>query len=1272
MTTDGADSWHPLSLSQREVWLDQLAWPNSTHLNIGGAGYLIGEIDLPCLQNALDMLIAEHEALRLVPTLEGRQRLLEAHHAALEVIDLTAEPDSMAAMLDWERAWIRVPFILGETPPWRIALLQGKAKMNAVVIQFHHLVMDGWSTAIFIQRLSELYNALLEGCAPGELKSPGYRQYIQDSNSYRISSVFEKDESFWREQLSALPEPMFERRYPVGARQVLPDAHIRTETIRRDFYRRLETAATASSSTTYHWVLAAVAIYLGLSLNRSEIVIGVPCLNRSGKRYKSTLGMFVGVLPLVVTIDRNAPVQDLIAAVTAKLRAVYRHPSYPLSEHARVLNLVQQGRDSLFDVLVSYERQDYACNFGAAKSHGAHQTFSGKARYALGITLCEFLADEDVELVLEASSANFSGEEVALIGRRLGNMLSIMNEDAGRPLGEIAVMPPDERWRVLNMQHKTATPIEDPVPFISQFEHQARLFPEALALRWEGGRMSYRELNARSSRLCRRLRLMLGTARPQVVALAVERGPEMVIALLAIAKSGAAFLPVDTEAPLARVADIIEQSQSSALLVNVRLCERYASLAIPLLPFDLGSTADTAGDADDAPGVQPNLTDIAYVIFTSGSTGRPKGVQVGQDALARRVAWIAKSWDITARDCFAQATQITFDPALIELVVPLTQGACVALPPAGRLLPESLAGFAIQHGVTVMAFVPTTLQRFLDGLAGQPGLKLRVACSGGEVLQPELAKRFSVETSGKLYNVYGPTEATIFATAWDCQVPSETRALPVGRALDDTRIYILDAGFNVLPFGIAGEVYIAGRTLAKGYLNRPELDEEAFIPDPYRPGERMYRTGDRGWLDVFGYLHFLGREDRQVKLRGYRIELGEIEAVIQSLPGVIQAAVKMVSYEGRQAIHAWVVSDSSGTEASLRKELSMRLPDYMVPARFSLLPELPETQTRKVDYNALPAIAAKSADKRVRAPSGETERTLLKIWSETLHRPALTVYDNFFESGGDSLTAVSLMAAIEQRFSVKLGLHQLIENQTVADMADALNHELGLPSLMVSLGTTSRNATMYLAASGHGDLLRFQTLAKSMEGACDLRMLQPPGIDEDLDIRQLAALYADRIEIDGDRDIYVAGFSVGGLAALETARILESRGIRVKELFLVDTILFRLPPGGLLLWRMLAWLAQRTPIFDFSLNGRRFAATLNDSGLYSQVLAMKTLWVEPYQGAALLIKSSGLTVWDRWLFKPWRKLIRPRLIEQTIQGLHGSMFKPGQIEDLAKILASRM
>ncbi|MCV2358793.1 amino acid adenylation domain-containing protein [Paucibacter sp. TC2R-5] len=1296
-----------MSLSQREVWLDQRAWPGSTHLHIGGAGFLVGPLDVARLQQALLLLVARHAALRLAPHADGTQCLLSHFEPQLDLIRLDASDDPRESMRAWWQQSMRQHFELDGQPPWRFTLLRANDLLHGLTIQFHHLVMDGWGTTQVMRAWSEIYAELGSDSAPTALPAPSYQDFIAESVAYRSSVQFERDASYWQQQLgehlagkqkSLLDGALIASRQSQGQgqlrRQALPEADVFKLPLPRPAYDRLAANAEASGSSVFACFLAAVALYYARLLGRSSLLIGVPSLNRSGRRYRATPGMFVGVLAVRVQIEAGASAADLLRHVSQQIQGALRHPRYPLSELSHSLQLMRAGRDSLLDLVLSFERQDYALSFGAAQLVDSRQLFAGVARYPLALTVCEFDAQADPEMIVEASQDCFGPAEPQLLARRLWHLTQALAEalalHPNRSLEALDIVPSEERWALLEGLHKDLAQLDAPQAYIDLFEHQAALWPQRCALVWDGGSLSYGELAQRVEMLARRLR-DLGAARNKVVALAIERGPEMVTALLAISRACAAFLPLDPQAPTARLAEILADSGAVALLLDASATPNLAALHSRCLPVRVASDSAVAPSQAQGLWATASPDDLAYVLFTSGSSGRPKGVMVEHGALSRRLAWLSRAWAIDANDRSAQGTQLVFDPALIELLLPLTQGASIALPPPGKLHPQRLADFMLRHGTTFSALVPSSLPGLLAGWHGKPGLKLRVACCGGEVLAPELAARFVRETGAQLFNVYGPTEATIFATSWDCtldtaeaQAPEYGADLPLGRPIDDSRIYVLGPGQELLPFGAIGEIYIGGGALARGYVGRPDLDQQAFMADPFAAGQRIYRSGDRGWLDVLGRLHFSGRIDRQIKLRGYRIEPGDVEAACCALPGIEQAVVQKIELGGQAQLHAWLVGRRCDT-LKLQAGLRMKVPDYMRPSGFTWLDAMPLTGTGKLDCAALPLpLGEQCQSKSLRPPATAMEHRLLALWQQALSPRdgsmasirSIGMDDDFFELGGDSLAALSILGAMEDQLGRPLPLQLISEHPSIASLARVLSLPIVRPGVLHALSDSSADTSapapaLFLAASGHGDVLRLKNLAQSLQGDTQLFMLQAPLSPAPATMEEFASLYADCIEAQtqtGDQAVWLAGFSVGGVTALATALELQKRGRKPLGLMLLDTIHPDAVFGGATSWRALGWLVSKLHMQDLSMNGRRLSAMFSDPGLISQVLALRGHRCHAFTGPVLLVKSTGLASWNRFLFQGWHRLMPQDIQTRLVSGLHGSMFEAQHVNELAETM----
>ncbi|MEL4177860.1 non-ribosomal peptide synthetase [Roseateles sp. PN1] len=1362
----------PLSLSQREVWLDQRAWQGCAHLNIGGGAFLVGRLDLARFEHALRLLVNRCDALRLAPLADGTQQLLPFFEPRLEVVDIAhGQPlDASAAkqaMRDWWNARIREPFVLGGQPPWRFALLRANDELHGLTIQFHHLVMDGWGTTQVMREWAEIYQALGQEARPGEeftelhqlvqihgagdqpqAAAPGtppagsapaasYLDFIEESTQYQASALFERDANYWRQHLHELPKPLIEPRRrlaaepdggsaPSSGAKSLPPAHVVTQQLEQADYAALSNAALALGATPFTCFLAALALYFARVQERQSVLIGVPSLNRSGRRFRQTPGMFVGILAIKIQLEPQSSAAELLAHVAQQVQGALRHPRYPLSDLSHQLQLLREGRDSLLDVLLSFERQDYALEFGAAELQDSRQLFAGLARYPLAVTVCEFAGAADTEMVLESSSLAFSAAETAMLGRRIWHLAQTLVQEPRDRLSQFEIVPGEERWALLEGLHKDLAQLDAPQPYIDLFEHQAALRPEACALIWEQPegqgqegttcQLSYSALARRVESLAGQLR-QLGATRNKVVALAAERSPEMVVALLAIGRAGAAFLPLDPQLPHARLASILLDSEAVALLVDSHLsaelpplhsrCLRIPKLSEPIPAPGTAGAAEAVHAESLWTWAKARPEDLAYVLFTSGSTGRPKGVMIEHDTLSRRLAWLSRAWAINASDRSAQGTQLGFDPALIELLLPLTQGASIALPPPGRLHPQKLAAFILKHEATFSAFVPTTLGGLLAGWRGKNSkskqLKLRVACCGGEVLAPELAQRFVDETGVQLYNVYGPTETAIFATAWLCQGSQDANGdaepgmqtmepsgdIPIGRPIDDTRIYVLSPDLEPQPFGVPGDIFIGGKAVARGYLGRPDLNALAFVPDPFveasLPPQRMYRSGDRGWLDTLGNLHFSGRNDRQIKLRGYRIELGDVEAACCAVPGVKQAVVQKIDHEGKALLHAWLALELPLGLPEVQAGLRARLPDYMRPSSFTLMAELPLSSNGKIDHKALPEPLLAGVKAEHREANTELERELQKQWTLALRAPQpkpaaseehtaeaplplVGLHDNFFDLGGDSLAALSILDAMEQVLGRRLPLQLITDNPTIAQLAQTLTKPQARPGILRAMNYSPGAAPLYLASSGHGDVMRLQNLASALKGEVNLFMLQAPLDPAPTTMAEFASLYADSILAQNNPPGWLAGFSVGGITAIETANELARRGHAVRGLILLDSIHPDAMFGGAGSWRTLGWLVQKLHVQDLSMNGRRLGAMFSDPGLISQVLALRGYRCAGFEGPVLLIKSTGLASWNRLLFKPWQRLMPKSMVTREVSGLHGSIFEPQHVDQLANEL----
>jgi amino acid adenylation domain-containing protein len=777
------------------------------------------------------------------------------------------------------------------------------------------------------------------------------------------------------------------------------------------------------------FLLACWAALLARLTGEPRVALAVAADGRDYEELKEAIGPFSRSLPVVLELPPATRFDRLLAAVREAVEEA----------EARQDSFSWEG--ALFPAYAFLAER-------AAAERAAPETAAGGVRVSLaGRSVCaerfraQFVrlsGEEGLELRCDAS--RIRPEDARRLARSLETLAAGALARPDSPVGDLEILPEPERRRLLADLNDTADDLPGAGLLHGPFERQAAATPGRTALRFEGGTMTYAELDRSAGRLARRLR-GLGAGPEVPVAICVERSAEMVIGLLAILKAGGAYVPLDPEHPAERRASILAEVRPPVVLTQRRLAGTVHTDA-PVLCLDEppGEGAEDPAAAVDA--VAPE--NLAYILYTSGSTGRPKGVMVPHRAISNRVLWMQRDYPVGEGDRVLQKTPYGFDASIWEIFLPLSTGAELVLArPGGHQDMAYLADAIVSGGITTFQLVPSLLRAFLEepGAARCEGLR-RMFC-GGEELAADLAARFaSLLPEAALHNLYGPTEAAIDATSWPCREGVGPRAAPIGRPIANVRVYLVDARLHPVPAGVPGELCIGGTGLARGYFGRPDQTAERFVPDPFGPaGSRLYRTGDLARHRPGGELEYLGRVDRQVKVRGVRIEPREIEALLREHPAVRDAVVAPRGEGADLRLIAWAVPRGrDGFEArALRDFLRGRLPEAMVPAAVVPLPALPLTPNGKVDFAALPdPAAAAGLERGYAAPRSETEEMLAALWAEVLKTGRVGVHDNFFELGGHSLSATQLISRIRKGLGVDLAVHQLFDAPTVAGLAREL------------------------------------------------------------------------------------------------------------------------------------------------------------------------------------------------------------------------------------------
>ena len=1039
----------PVVYSQEQVWFlqklnpESLAYGYQTLLEIDGA------LDAELLHQSLTAIVERHEMYRTTfPEVEGRpvQRIHPPHPAFFTVVDLSGEADPDAAAEARVREEIRIPFVLDRLPLVRWVLLRLGDDRHRLLHVEQHLIHDGWSFNRFLQELLETYRALAAGERPALPEMPvQFADYAAWQREWMEGPRGEEHLAFWRRTLAGAPEslplPLDRPRPPV---QGFRGAAERVE-LPAALCRRLREVGRGEGATLYMTMLAAFYVLLQRWSGEDDLSIGSGVANRSLRDVDPLLGMLVNVIVLRARLDGDPPFRALLRRVRAASLDALAHQEYPLEKIVEALR-PQRGldRNPLFQVGFSFHDSALpGVEVPGLKVRVREGLNNGSAKFdidVVGIPRAGHAAEysygwepDGLTLIWTYSTELFEGETIRRMLTHYRTLLEAVVEDADRPISALPLMDAAERARLLAAGSEAAPPL-DPAPVHHRFERQAADTPDAPAVEAADGRLTYAELNARANRLAHLLRAR-GVGAETRVALCLERGIDLATAVLAVLKAGGAYLPLDPAYPPERLAHMREDSGATLLLAHSKLLSSLRTDPAQTICLDrIDAALAEQPEIDPVPLAGPG--NLAYVIYTSGSTGRPKGVMVPHGALSNHMGWMQRAHPLSASDRVLQKTPYSFDASVWEFFAPLLAGGTLVMAAPGvHREPALLARAIAEAGITVVQMVPSLLRAVLEAGGLEHATALRRLFCGGEALPAELAERARRAAGAEVVNLYGPTEVCIDATARIHYGVEGRETVPLGRPVDGVRAYVVDGRMEPCPVGVPGELLLGGAQVARGYLGRPGMTAERFVPDPFsgEAGARLYRSGDRVRWTAAGELDFLGRVDEQVKVRGFRIEPGEVEAVLRQAPGVRDAAVAARG----EALVGYVAADGAAlTAGELRAFAAERLPEHMVPSVFVVLDALPLTPSGKVDRRALPEPEGRAeAAAEYVPPRDAVEELLCDIWSQVLGVERVGVHDDFFDLGGHSLLVTRVLARVRDALRVELPVRAVFERPTVAQLA---------------------------------------------------------------------------------------------------------------------------------------------------------------------------------------------------------------------------------------------
>jgi nonribosomal peptide synthetase DhbF len=1154
----------PFTAAQTGMWFAQMLSSSDSIFNLAEAIEIHGAIDPALFEIALRQVAAEAETVRvrLIETIDGPQQIITpTFDGGIPFVDVSAEADPQAAAQRWMMAELTRPVELLAGPLWVSTLFKLAAEHFIWYHRSHHIILDGFSGGLIARRVASLYTALAEKRPVADDDAFGpLSLLLEQEKAYRNSPRYQRDREYWMQRFADRPEPL-----SLANRQSPNVGGLLRQTIilSPDNVNELRRMARTAGASLPQILIAAAAAYFYRVTGVEDLVIGMPVTARTNSRQRQVPGMVANAVPLRLAMAPDLSMAELLGQVSREVRQILRHQSYRYEDLRRDLSLLAENRH-LFTTVINVEPFDYDLRF-AGHSVTPHNLSNGTAD-DLAVFIYDRGDDQGLRIDFDANPALYSTEELAAHQQRFLKLVEAVTCDPSQGIGQIDILTPAERQKLLVDWNAMAADHPKDRCLHELFEAQVRRTPDAVAVVFEGEHLTYAELNARANRLAHYLR-SLGVKPEARVAICLERSFEMVVGLLAVLKAGGAYVPLDPFYPEDRLAFMLADSAPKALLTSGDLAAHILAAAPEVLVIDLAQPAQWAQQsAHDPDPAVVGLTSrhVAYMIYTSGSTGRPKGAMNEHRAVVNRLLWQQSAYNLRANDAVLQKTPFSFDVSVWEFFWPLLTGARLVMArPEGHKDPAYLANVILKEKISTLHFVPSMLQVFLEQAQVASCVSLRQVMCSGEALPEALARRFHHCLPGvALHNLYGPTEAAVDVTAWTYSPDFSGTSIPLGKPIANTRMYVLDPQGDPTPIGVAGEIFIGGVQVGRGYWDRPDLTAERFVPDPFgAPGTRLYRTGDLGrWLSD-GTLEYLGRNDFQVKLRGFRIELGEIEAQLAGHPDVHEAVV--VAREngtGDPRLIAYYSADAALPIPSLRTYLGERLPDYMVPAAFVWLEALPLSPNGKLDRKALPKDAGPSQDRVVIAPRNPYEQQLARIWQSLFGRDNISVDDNFFELGGHSLLAVQLASKIEAEFGKQLPLAALFKAPTIEQLArlvaDDQTADLWEP--LVPLRATGSGPALFCVPGAGGQCHYLYHLAAALGDAHPVYAFQARGLDglalPHTRIDEMADFYVDLLrEIQPHGPYYLVGHSFGGAVAFEMAKRLEASGGEVGFVALLDS-----------------------------------------------------------------------------------------------------------------------
>ena len=1022
-----------LTSSQKSIWVTEQYYKGSSVNNISGFALMEEQIDFEKLEQAIQIVCQKHDNFWLRLKIEdGEVKQVLSQRKKVEIDTIIF--DSLKELKETANKIARTPFNIEKSELFKFYIFKLKNGKGGFMPSIHHLISDAWTIALISNEVIKAYSELKHNQEVETEAIYSYIDYIKSEQEYIQSEKYQKDKTYWEEKFTQIPEVATIPGSKENVDESDPSGNRKKFELQTSKVEEIKQYCKENKISLYNFFMAIYAIYIGEISNLDEFVIGTPILNRTNYKEKNAMGMFLNMAPFKINMSQDIDFKTFVKNIATDSMSMLKHQKYSYQHLLENLRNKNKSIPNLYNILLSYQITN-AHQSGEDMDYTIEWVYNGCCAEHIDIQIFDINDAGNLNIAYDYKTSIYEDADIENVHKRIENIINQVIEKENIEIKDIEIVTPDEKQKLVTQFNKTELKYDTKETVISLFEKQVEKTPEKIAVISNGQKLTYKQLNEKSNRLAKEMQEK-GVKQKDIIGIMLNRSPEMIIGLIAILKCGATYLPIDPDYPLDRISYMLENSETKLVLVN-ESTEKYVPENCSKI-----NVKNVQNPNKQNLNLKIDEETLVYLIYTSGSTGKPKGVQLTNRNLNNFIKGMKKEIDFNPEKTMVSVTTICFDIFGLEMWCSLTSGqTLVVANEQEQNMPALLNKLCLENNVNMIQTTPSRYSVLFEDTKNLKFLEnITEILVGGEAVNEKVLANIKKYSKARIFNVYGPTETTIWSTIKELTNSVE---ITIGKPIANTQCYILNKNHKLLPINMPGELYIGGDGVSNGYLKRDDLNEEKFIKSPFIENRKIYNTNDLAYFNEAGELIHLGRTDFQVKIRGFRIELGEIENVIEKNENVNQAVVvKRKLQNGNDALVAYYSTNCPRTETieELKKALNAELPQYMVPQYFVELQKMPHTPNGKIDRKSLPEPHGQGADKVIVKPRNQLDKELINIIGKMLRLEQISIEDKLLDLGGDSLTAITLSTKILSKYNVQINIKDIMSGFTIKDISDFIKN----------------------------------------------------------------------------------------------------------------------------------------------------------------------------------------------------------------------------------------